>query len=73
MSFKDHVRKAQAKQIADDLRADFLNDAIADKHIPDAKTWEQLSAYLRRMNACEEAMLGARMVWRDYEKTRKGK
>jgi uncharacterized protein YozE (UPF0346 family) len=57
----------------DDLARQFADDAEADTTLPDAKSWEQLEAYLTEHEAVPEALSAARYVWEQYDKARHGR
>jgi hypothetical protein len=45
----------------------FAVDAQWDPNLPDAKTWEELEAYLRKKATKQEVIEEAAEVWKDYQ------
>jgi hypothetical protein len=44
----------------------FIGHALGDGRLPDAKSWEQLEAYLHEHEAGPEALRAAKYVWKQY-------
>ena len=63
MPIKEYLKHRRA---ADTPEGDFVADALRDPDFPDAKSWDELEGYLRRRNACPEAITAGRVVWRQY-------
>ncbi len=61
--FKAYI---QRPQWGDALRA-FTADAIQDRDLPDAASWEELEAYLKQKSAGDQAIEDAKYVWQLYE------
>jgi uncharacterized protein YozE (UPF0346 family) len=47
---------------------DFVEDAVHDKQLPDAQTWDELESYLIYNHACAEALRVGRRWWARYQK-----
>jgi len=45
---------------------DFMYDALNDSTFPIIKSFDQLLDYMRKCNACREALEGGADAWRDY-------
>ena len=61
--FRTFIR---ARRVTDTPRGDFIADAKADRHFPDARSWAQLACYLVHRHACHGAINAARRVWNAY-------
>ena len=44
----------------------FVDNAVTDDHLPDAKTWEELENYLKQHQAPPRVLLAAEHVWKQY-------
>ncbi|WP_340693303.1 YozE family protein [Hyphomonas sp.] len=66
MSFKKYI---MSRRITDTPNGDFVSDSQCVADFPDAKTWDELSNYLRQRNACSKATAAGKRVWRQYERT----
>lgn len=62
MSFKAFLRDYPKDSVPE---CDFVNDALEDESMPDAKTWEELEDYLA-LFASDGAIRSARIVWDRY-------
>jgi uncharacterized protein YozE (UPF0346 family) len=66
-SFCEYVRN---RPVTDDPEGDFVSDARRDRRFPEAlRSWSELQGYLNVHSACPEAIVAARTVWREYERS----
>lgn len=64
MAFKTFISQRQVRRTQ---AGAFIRMCKRDQNLPDAETWEELSAYLRSKSASAEVMNRARRVWLDYK------
>lgn len=64
-TFAEYVRYAKTR---DSIVNDLLGDLRADERLPEIKRLSALIFYLQSRNACPEALIAARVAWRNYQK-----
>ncbi len=57
--------------VTDNERGDFVRDAKQDPQLPDAQSWHDLQAYLKRKGAGPDVLRPAKELWNLYCKTRR--
>ena len=63
--FKDYLA---VRKVHDTPAGDFTLDARSDEKLPDVKSWDELSRYLRNtQRAGRECVLAAAQVWAGYK------
>jgi len=68
MTFAEYITQCRAKS---GPRGDFIADAkasIRDNTLPDVRCWADLYRFLTKQSACDEAVMQARKVWREYQR-----
>lgn len=62
--FKAFLRSRQGN---DPLARKFVDDALADRELPDAGSWQELEGHLVGREAPAETLDAAEYVWQQYE------
>lgn len=62
-SFRDYILQ---RRKTDSPAGDFVDDARTDRRFPHARSWDEVCAHLRNLNACDEAYGAGKQVWRGY-------
>jgi hypothetical protein len=65
VNFREYIAR---RRVTDTMAGDFTRDAKGDDTLPDAQSWDELEQYLWRCSACDEAIVAARRVWRQYRR-----
>lgn len=70
-TFRQFMRARQKDGNHTNFGGDFIDDALADRELPNVKSWDQLYDFMTSFNrhnhgACREAIEGALDVWTDY-------
>ena len=67
LSFRDYIgtRRYQPGRVSKG-GWDFVARAQGDPHLPDARDWSELRAYLERCGEDESTITAARTVWNSY-------
>jgi hypothetical protein len=63
VSFRRYVERAR---VLDTPAGDFIADAKLDKMLPEAKTWDELEAYLL-LHWGSDSIDAAHAAWRNFE------
>jgi hypothetical protein len=68
VSFKSYAFKRKSDTSA---AAKFAIEAKRDKSFPDVRSWRELKTYLAQRDEADQAMIGARSLWTEYQKDKR--